>query len=111
EMGIVPHLPTPKAPGEPAQNKALSAALEHPLVKGADYILQIDPDEYLLVKTGAGTIHDLIATAPGADVISAQMRFFGDNGLARLPRDALVTESLTGASAEDFEQNNIVKSL
>jgi glycosyl transferase family 2 len=111
EMGIVAHLPNPKAPGEPAQNKALSAALDHPLVKRADYILQIDPDEFLVVKAGTDTIHDLIATAPDAEIISVQMRFFGDNGLARLAPDALVTESLTMASREDFEHNAIVKSL
>jgi hypothetical protein len=111
DMGIVAHLPNPALPGEPPQNKALGAALEHPLVKQADWVLQIDPDEFLVVKTGSGTIADLIATAPGADVIAVQMRFFGDNGFPRLPYEALVTETLTGASFEDFAQNNIVKSL
>jgi hypothetical protein len=111
EMGIVAHLPNPALPGEQPQNKALSAALEHPFVKRADWVLQIDPDEFLVVKTGLGTIPDLIATAPGADVIVVQMRFFGDNGFPRLRDDVLVTESLTGASLEDFAQNNIVKSL
>jgi len=111
EMGIVAHLPNPALPGEQPQNKALSAALEHPFVKRADWVLQIDPDEFLVVKTGSGTISDLIATAPGADVIAVQMRFFGDNGFSRLPDDVLVTECLTGASLEDFAQNRIVKSL
>jgi len=111
EMGIAVHLPNPALPGEQPQNKALSAALEHPLVKRAEWVLQIDPDEFLVVKTGAGKIPDLIAAAPGADVIAVQMRFFGDNGFSRLPDDALVTECLTGASLEDFAQNDIVKSL
>ncbi len=111
EMGIVAHLPNPALPGEPPQNRALSAALEHPFVKRAKWVLQIDPDEFLVVKQGAGTISDLIATAPGADVISVQMRFFGDNGFPRLPDGAFVTETLTGASPEDFAQNRIVKSL
>jgi hypothetical protein len=110
ELGIVTHVPNPLRPGEPAQNKALHAAKNHPLVAGADYVLQIDPDEFLCVKTGGGTLQDLIATAPDADCICVQMRFFGDNGLASLG-DSLVIEALTGASPESFEENGIVKSL
>lgn len=110
EMGIVTHLSNPARAGEQLQNAALSHAMHHPLVTGADYVLQIDPDEFLCIKTGDGHIADLIATAPEADIICIQMRFFGDNGLARLS-NALLTGQLTGASREDFEKNNIVKSL
>lgn len=110
EMGLVVHVPNPIAPGEQPQNMALNRAAAHPLVKSADWVLQIDPDEFLCIKPGAGRIPDLIATAPEADAICIQMRFFGDNGLASLP-DGLVIESLTGASHEDFAQNAIVKSL
>jgi hypothetical protein len=110
EMGIAVHVPNPLLPGEQAQNKALNHAKDHPLVTGADYVLQIDPDEFLCIKAGAGRIEDLIATAPGADVIAVQMRFFGDCGLPRLD-DGLVIAQLTQASAEDFETNAIVKSL
>ncbi|HWA89542.1 MAG TPA: glycosyltransferase family 2 protein [Rhizomicrobium sp.] len=109
-MGVVAHVPNPIGEGEQPQNKALDRALEHPLVTGADYVLQIDPDEFLVVKAGGGRIADLIATAPEADVISVQMRFFGDSGLASLP-DGLAIESLIRASTEDFEVNRIVKSL
>jgi hypothetical protein len=110
EMGIVTHVPNPIGEGEQPQNKALNRALDHPLVTGADYVLQIDPDEFLVIKTGGGRLADLIATAPGADVIAVQMRFFGDSGLPGLP-DGLVIESLTHAATEDFETNRIVKSL
>ena len=110
EMGIATHIPNPVQPGEQPQNRALNLAMDHPLVQSADYVLQIDPDEFLLVKTGEGRIADLIATAPEADIICIQMRFFGDSGLARLG-DGLVVEQLTGASLESFEMNNIVKSL
>ena len=110
EMGIATHLPNPLEPGEQAQNKALNRAKDHPLVTGADYVLQIDPDEFLCIKAGGGHVEDLIATAPGADIIAVQMRFFGDSGLKRLS-DGFVIESLTQASAEDFETNAIVKSL
>ncbi|HEX4293970.1 MAG TPA: glycosyltransferase family 2 protein [Rhizomicrobium sp.] len=110
EMGIVVHVPNPLLPGEQAQNKALNHARDHPLVTAADYVLQIDPDEFLCIKAGAGRIEDLIATASGADVVAVQMRFFGDSGLPRLD-DGLVIAQLTQASAEDFETNTIVKSL
>lgn len=110
ELGIVTHVPNPIGPGEQPQNMALNRAVEHPLVTAADYVLQIDPDEFLCIKTGAGRIPDLIATAPEADAICIQMRFFGDSGLAQLP-DGLVIETLTHASREDFEANANVKSL
>ncbi len=110
EMGIAVHVPNPLGPGEQAQNKALNRAKDHPLVTGADYVLQIDPDEFLCITAGKGRIEDLIATAPEADIIAVQMRFFGDSGLPRLG-DGLIIENLTRASAEDFEKNDIVKSL
>ena len=53
---------------------------------------------------------DLIEAAAGADIVAIQMRFFGDSGLTRLG-DGLVIEQLVQASREDFEKNDIVKSL
>jgi hypothetical protein len=110
DLGAAVHIPNPLAPGEQAQNKALSAAKDHPLVLRADYVLQIDPDEFLCVRTGEGCIADLIASAPEADIIAVQMRFFGDSGLPRLSDD-LVIAQLTHASRRKFEKNDIVKSL
>ncbi|HVU22398.1 MAG TPA: glycosyltransferase family 2 protein [Rhizomicrobium sp.] len=110
EMGIVAHVPNPRRPDEQPQNAALSAALAHHLVIGADYVLQIDPDEFLVVKSERGAIQDLIAAAPEADVIAVQMRFIGDSGLARLG-SGLVVEQLIQSSREDFGQNAIIKSL
>lgn len=110
EMGIVTHVLNPLAPGEQAQNKALNAAASHPLVTAADYVLQIDPDEFLVVKAGEGRIGDLVATAPDADGICIQMRFFGDSGHESLP-EGLVIETLIHASQEDFEHNANVKTL
>lgn len=110
EMGIVTHVPNPLAAGEKPQNKALALANEHPLVKRADYVLQIDPDEFLCIKVGQGRIADLLATAPDAHAICIQMRFFGDSGFSAMP-DGLMTEHLTHASREDFDFNAIVKSI
>jgi Glycosyl transferase family 2 len=110
DLGAAVHIPNPLAPGEQAQNRALNAAKDHPLVLAADYVLQIDPDEFLCVRTGEGRIADLIASAPEADIIAVQMRFFGDSGLPRLSDD-LVIAQLTRASRKGFEKNDIVKSL
>lgn len=110
EMGIVTHIGHSIGPGEQPQNKALNHAVDHPLVRNADYVLQIDPDEFLFVKAGRGTIGDLIACAPQADTICVQMRFFGDSGLPRLSDD-LVIAQLMQASREDIPINDIVKSL
>jgi len=110
EMGLATHRINPREPGKHVQKTALDDAMHHPLVTHADWVLQIDPDEFLVIKTGKGTIADLIATAPGADIVAVQMRFFGDSGLSRLG-EGLVIEQLTRASREDFETNGIVKSL
>src|ERR1700743_471182 len=56
EMGIAVHVPNPLLPGEQAQNKALNHAKDHPLGTAADYVLQIDPDEFLCIKAGVGRI-------------------------------------------------------
>lgn len=110
EMGFITHVPNPLQPGEQAQNKALNLAADHRLVKEADYVLQIDPDEFLSINAGEGFLSDLIDTAPDADVICVQMRFFGDSGFQIMPK-GLVMETFTRCSLEDFEENNIVKSL
>src|ERR1700742_1485469 len=54
DLGLAAHIPNPIQPGEQAQNKALNAAKFHPLVTSADYVLQIDPDEFLCIRPGAG---------------------------------------------------------
>jgi hypothetical protein len=110
ELGIVIHQPNPIEPGEFPHLKASTRARTHPLVTEAEYVLLIDPDEFLVIKTGRNCISDLLATAPGADVICIQMRFFGDNGLSRLPR-GLVIENFTAASFEYFPPNRRMKSL
>ncbi len=110
QLGLALHEPNPARHGESPQRSAVLRASAHPCVTGSDYVLRIDLDEFLWVKAGAGHIRDLIATAPGADVICVQMRFFGDSGLLRLG-DGLVIEQLTRASREDHGLNVMLKSL
>ena len=110
EMGILTHVPNPIAPGELPQRKAQARARQHPLVKQAEYLLPIDLDEFLVVKTGANRIADLIATAPEADAICIQMRLFGDNGHATLPR-GLVIENFTRSARDNYVRNGQIKTL
>jgi hypothetical protein len=110
ELGIVIHVQNQVAPGERPQNMALNLAADHHVVKHADYVLQIDPDEFLCINAGEGLVADLIDTAPEADVICVQMRFFGDGGLPCMPQ-GLVMEAFTRCSQEGLDQNRNVKSL
>ena len=110
EMGIVTHVPNPCGPNDFPHRKALRRARNHPLVKEAEYLMVMDPDEFLVIHAGNHRYADLIATAPEADVICVQMRFFGDNGIATLPQ-GLVIEHFTGASEQDYEMNRMIKSL
>jgi hypothetical protein len=110
ELGIVTHVPNPVEPGEQPQPKAMARARQHTLVKNAEYLLPIDLDEFLVVKAGANRIADLLGTAPGADGVCVQMRYFGNSGLDRLPR-GLVTENFTKCSKESFVKNGMIKTL
>lgn len=110
ELGIITHVPNPVEPDEMPHFKALLRASEHPLITNADYVMAMDPDEFVAVKVGGGRFPDLLAAAPDADIICVQMRFFGDNGIATLPR-GLVIEHFTAAAKEGYRRNRQVKSL
>ena len=62
------------------QKQALALAFARPEVKGADWVLHIDADEYVNVAVGNRKIDDLIALHPEADAIALMWRHFGSAG-------------------------------
>lgn len=62
------------------QKQALALAFARPEVKGADWVLHIDADEYVNVAVGHRKIDDLIALHPEADAIALMWRHFGSAG-------------------------------
>ncbi len=81
------------------QWSALKAADRHPLVRGADWLLTLDIDEFVNIHVGDHSLPALLAALPEADAITLTWRLFGNCGQVEY-RDAPVTESFTRAAPE-----------
>jgi hypothetical protein len=81
------------------QFTALKRARDHPLVQSADWILPLDIDEFVNVKTGGHTLPALIDALPEATAITLTWRLFGNGGVIRY-QDAPITETFTRCAPE-----------
>ncbi len=70
--GDITHLPNPALIAKNAyfQPIALTYVQSMPVFRAADFILSIDVDEFLNVRTGDGTLHALLASVDPFDVLS-----------------------------------------
>jgi hypothetical protein len=110
-MGLVRHFRNDVPEGRKPQPNALRLAAANPAVTASDWILVMDCDEFLSVKTGAGRLPDLIAALPaGTDAVVVTWRFFGSNGLVDW-NPGLVTASYTRAAPDGFRKGWGVKTL
>ncbi|MCV3272412.1 glycosyltransferase family 2 protein [Roseobacter sinensis] len=81
------------------QFTALKLADEQPLVKDADWLVPLDIDEFVTVKTGDNTLPALIAALPDATAITLTWRLFGNAGVTHYC-DQLVTDQFTRCAPE-----------
>ena len=99
ELGWLTHRrndgPHPRGP----QWAALKAADHHPLVRGADWLIVCDVDEFVTVRTGNGTLGALMAAAPEATGFALTWRMFGNDGVDALD-GRLVTETFRRAAPD-----------
>ncbi|MGL4238185.1 glycosyltransferase family 2 protein [Tabrizicola sp.] len=72
--------PGPYDMGGTIQRHALHLAFQLPHVRGADWAMHIDADEYLNVTIGKRSVDDLAALYPDADAIAIMWRHFGSSG-------------------------------
>lgn len=72
-----------------------SSALE--AYRHADWVMALDLDEFLVVKTGDGRLADLMKVLPESDCIHLNWRLFGNSGYELLT-DQLVTERFSMAN-------------
>lgn len=63
------------------QHAALQAAEDEPLIRNADWIICMDVDEFLNIKTGEGLLSDLYAAVGDANMISCTWRLFGNSDI------------------------------
>ena len=78
EAGVVRRDNPCTAGGLPPQRVAFRAAAGEALVRGADWLLTLDVDEYLNIRVGDGLISDLFSAVPAAGAISMPWRLFGN---------------------------------
>ena len=81
------------------QKTALMKADDHPLVAEAEWLGCLDVDEFINVKHGQGTLDDLFAALPGADMIMLCWRRFGAAGVAKF-EDRPVLDQFRRAAPE-----------
>ncbi len=97
ELGWLTHVRNPGPHGEGPQWAALKQADRHALVRGADWVLPLDIDEFVNVHVGDRTIPALLAALPEATAIPLTWRVFGNGGVVSY-RDVPVTETFFRAA-------------
>ncbi|MEY8829033.1 glycosyltransferase family 2 protein [Sedimentitalea sp. XS_ASV28] len=92
EMGIVEHRNNDKWRGKSPQQHALNLSRKEPLIRNADWIIHIDVDEFINVRTGNGTLDDFFAKVPDATNVAMTWRLFGHNGVKTLSDDLVIDQ-------------------
>lgn len=91
ELGLASHVNNPVKEGGNPQHQALRRARNHPVVKGAEWLMCLDVDEFINIFTGDRTVQALIEATGEADAISMAWRLFGCGGVEQYT-DAPITE-------------------
>lgn len=91
EMGVLQHRNNDNWKGNSPQQYALNQALKEPLIRYADWIIHIDVDEFINVRTGNGTLQDFYDAVPDATNVAMTWRLFGHNDVTQLS-DAFVID-------------------
>lgn len=83
DKGICQHRANPWRPGGATspQYAALHAAEEEPIIRGADWLICMDVDEYINVRIGDGTLASLYEAIGEANMVSLTWRLFGNSGV------------------------------
>jgi hypothetical protein len=100
EKGIVRHLENPyRESGLKPQHAAYFDAQTQPEAQEADWIMPMDVDEYITIHVGDGTLHDLFAAVPDANMISMTWRLYGNGDIGPFS-EAFTTEQFTRCAPE-----------
>lgn len=93
--GLVQHRQNPfEGTGLKPQHAALQAGEKEPLLREADWVISMDVDEFINIKTGKGRLADLFDAVGDANMISCTWRLFGNSdidGFADVPMIAQFT--------------------
>ena len=92
QMGVVQRRSNDDWKGNSPQQHALNQSLKEPLIKNADWIIHIDVDEFMNVRTGNGTLQDFFDAVPDATNVAMTWRLFGHNGVTDLADDFVIDQ-------------------
>ena len=92
QMGIIQHRNNDNWKGNSPQQYALNQAIKEPVIQNADWIIHIDVDEFMNVRTGNGTLDDFFAAVPDATNVAMTWRLFGHNGVTTLADDFVIEQ-------------------
>lgn len=92
EMGVLQHRNNDAWRGNSPQQYALNQSLNEPLIRNADWIIHIDVDEFMNVRTGNGTLQDFFDAVPDATNVAMTWRLFGHNGVTTLADDFVIDQ-------------------
>ncbi|BDW86042.1 glycosyltransferase family 2 protein [Roseicyclus marinus] len=110
-MGLCRHRPNPVPPGKKPQPHALTLAEKNHALLDTDWLLPIDADEFLHVRTGDGTLTALLAACPtGTQGIAVNWRMMGSNKIVAWSPDPVLPQFTRGAPT-DFRRGWGVKTL
>jgi len=104
ELGYASHRPNDVSDGSPPQHKALRRATAHPWVRGAEWLMCLDVDEFINLREGIETLPGMIAATGDCDAVSFAWKLFGCGGVEGY-EDRPVTEQFTLADIEDDPAN------
>lgn len=93
EKGILQHRDNPfKGTGLKPQHAALQAGEKEEIIKGADWVISMDVDEFINIKTGNGTLKALFEAVPNANLISCTWRLFGNSDVHEYADEPLMAQ-------------------
>lgn len=92
DIGVLQHRNNDGWKGNSPQQYALKQSLKEPVIKNAEWIIHIDVDEFMNVRTGNGTIQDFFDAAPDATNVAMTWRLFGHNGITDLADDFVIDQ-------------------
>ncbi|MFT6025342.1 MAG: hypothetical protein ACI9PY_003478 [Ascidiaceihabitans sp.] len=91
DMGVIQHRNNDGWKGNSPQQYALNQSLKEPVIMNAEWIIHIDVDEFMNIRTGNGTLPDFFDAVPDATNVAMTWRLFGHNDVIRL-NDKLVID-------------------
>ena len=109
-MGVLRHHDNPVGEGMDAQRRAYWRANRMDDVRGADWLLVIDADEFLNLHAGDRTLPALLEQTGHPDALSLGWRLMGSGGAARWV-DAPVTGRFTRGCSLETPANGLVRGI